>query len=51
MYVDYDFSRDTASKIKGCKLFTTNVMYHDAVREKADEVMKQLFALRDDVID
>lgn len=51
MYVDYDYSRETAAKIKGCKVFSTNVMYHNAVRDKADEVIKQLFALRDDVID
>lgn len=51
MYVDYDFSRETAAKIKGSKVFVTNVMYHDAVREKMDEVVRQLFSLRDDVID
>ncbi|GAB7352212.1 hypothetical protein MBLNU459_g2685t1 [Dothideomycetes sp. NU459] len=51
MYVDYDFSRETAAKIKGSKVFVTNVMYHDAVRDKMDEVVRQLFALRDDVID
>ena len=51
MYVDYGFSCETAEKIKGCKVFSTNVMYHNAVRDKADEVVRQLFALRDDVID
>lgn len=51
MYVDYGFAMDTASKIKGCKVFSTNVMYHNAVREKTREVVDQLFALRDDVID
>ncbi|KAG9859262.1 alpha/beta-hydrolase, partial [Aureobasidium melanogenum] len=51
MYVDYDYSRETAEKIKGCKTFTTNVMYHNAIRSKADEVIRQLFELRDDVID
>lgn len=51
MYVDYDFSRETAAKIKGAKVFVTNVMYHDAVRDKMDEVVRQVFALRDDVID
>lgn len=51
MYVHYDFARDTASKIKNCKTFVTNVLYHDALTHKTDEVMKQLFALRDDTID
>ena len=51
MYVDFDFAMETARKIKGCKVFTTNVMFHDAIRSKMDEVVKQAFALRDDVID
>lgn len=51
MYVDFDFARDTASKIKGCKNFVTNILYHDALNNKTDELMKQLFALRDDTID
>jgi len=51
MYVDYDFSMETARKIRGCKTFTTNMMYHDAIRGKMDEVTKALFALRDDSID
>ena len=51
MYVDYDFARDTAELVKGTKTFETNVMYHNAVRAKNEEVMQQLFALRDDTID
>lgn len=51
IYVDYDFSMETARTIKGCKTYVTNAMYHDAVRGKMDEVMKALFALRDDSID
>lgn len=51
MYVDFDLSMETASKVKGCKVFTTNVMFHDAVRSKMDEVLKQAFALRDDVVE
>ncbi|KAI9846895.1 MAG: hypothetical protein M1837_003507 [Sclerophora amabilis] len=51
MYVDFDLARETASKIKGCKEFITNVMYHNALSSKSDEVMRQLFALRDDVVD
>ncbi len=51
MYVHFDFARDTASKIRNCKTFVTNVLYHDALSNKTDELMKQLFALRDDIID
>jgi hypothetical protein len=51
MYVDYDFSMETAKKLKGCKTFITNMMYHDAVRSRMEEVTKNLFALRDDSID
>lgn len=51
MYVDYEYSLETAKAIKGCKVWTTNVMFHDALREKMDEVLRQLFALREDVID
>lgn len=51
MYVDFDLSMETASKIKGCKTFLTNSMYHNAVRAKWHEVMWAVWALRDDVID
>ncbi|KAL8849868.1 MAG: hypothetical protein Q9221_005206 [Calogaya cf. arnoldii] len=51
MYVSYDFAQETASKIKGCKTFITNAMYHDAIGSKSEEVFKQLFALREDVMD
>ncbi|KAI9760807.1 MAG: hypothetical protein M4579_001437 [Chaenotheca gracillima] len=51
MYVDFGFARNTASKIRGCKEFITNVLYHNALGSKSDEVMKQLFAMRDDVVD
>ena len=51
MYVDFDFARDTASKIKGCKNFITNILYHDALVHKTDQLMTQLFALREDTID
>lgn len=51
MYVDYDLSIETARKIRGCQVFMTNMMYHDAVRSKMGEVMKALFALRDDTMD
>ena len=51
MYVHFDYARQTALKIKNCKHFITNVWYHNALTGKSDELMKQLFALRDDVID
>ena len=51
MYVDFELAQQTASKIRNCKHFITNVMYHNAIRAKYDELLKQLFALRDDVID
>lgn len=51
MYVDYDLSMETAGRIKGCKTFVTNAMYHDAVRSKMEDVIKAVWALRDDVID
>ncbi|KAF4983013.1 hypothetical protein FZEAL_1485 [Fusarium zealandicum] len=51
MYVDYDFARDTAKLVRGTKTFETNVMYHSALRAKSEEVLQQLFSLRDDVID
>lgn len=51
MYVEFDLSMEVARKIKGCKVFSTNVMFHNAIRGKMDEVLKQAFALRDDVLD
>jgi hypothetical protein len=51
MYVDFDYSMDTAKKINGCKPYVTNMMYHDALRSRLDVVTKNLFSLRDDSID
>jgi pimeloyl-ACP methyl ester carboxylesterase len=51
MYVDFGLAQETANKIQGCKQFITNVMYHDAVRSKTDQVLEELFKLRDDTID
>jgi hypothetical protein len=51
MYVAYDAAVATGAKIKGLKHFITNTMYHDALRSKSDELIRQLFALRDDSID
>ncbi|EXJ90898.1 hypothetical protein A1O1_04004 [Capronia coronata CBS 617.96] len=51
MYVDFNFSLETASIVRGCKTFVTNMLYHNAIRAKNAEVMKALFALRDDTLD
>ncbi|KAF2459283.1 Alpha/Beta hydrolase protein [Lineolata rhizophorae] len=51
MYVDYDFSLETARSIKGCKIFITNMMYHDALRSRTEEVLRSLMFLRDDCMD
>ena len=51
MYVDFGLAQETAKLVKNCKQYITNSMYHDAVRSKTDEIMKELFALRDDSID
>lgn len=51
MYVDFDYSMETARMTRGCKTYVTNAMYHDAMRSRMDEVTKALFALRDDSID
>lgn len=51
MYVEYDLAKETASKVRGIKTFETNAMYHNAIRARSEEVLQQLFKLRDDVID
>ncbi|PYH46544.1 proline iminopeptidase [Aspergillus saccharolyticus JOP 1030-1] len=51
MYVHFDLAQNTAAKIKGTKQFITNLMYHNAIRAKSDEVFQQLFAMREDTID
>lgn len=53
MYVSYDLARETASRIRNCKTFVTNAMYHDAIGAagKSEEVFRRLFALREDVLD
>ena len=51
MYVDSDLARETARRIRGIKVFETNVLFHGALRSKPDEVFKALLGLRDDTID
>lgn len=51
MYVDFGLVQETVKKIKGCKQYITNAMYHNAVRTKTEDVVKALFDLRDNSID
>jgi pimeloyl-ACP methyl ester carboxylesterase len=51
MFVDFGLVQEAAKKIKGCKQYITNTMYHDAIRSKTDDVLKGLFNLRDNTID
>ncbi len=51
MYVDFAIAQQTARLVKNCRQYITNGMYHNALTSKTDEVMKGLFALRDDPID
>jgi pimeloyl-ACP methyl ester carboxylesterase len=51
MYVDFEFAQETAALIQGCKTFVTNTFYHDAPRSRSEELMKALFALKEDSID
>ena len=51
MYVDFGLAQETATLVKNCKQFITNRMYHDAIRSSTDDVLKELFKLRDDSID
>lgn len=51
MYVHFSLARETAEKIKGCKEFVTNTMYHDASRVNAAELMGRLFFLKEDSLD
>ena len=51
MYVDFGLAQETAKLVKNCKQYITSSMYHDAIRSQTEEVMKQLFVLRDDSLD
>ena len=51
MYVGFDFAQETASAIRNCKTFVTNMIYHDGLRSKMHDVMRHVFELRDDTID
>jgi proline iminopeptidase len=51
MYVHFDHVQATIAKVPNIKQFIANNMYHDALRSKSSEIMRQLFALREDSID
>ncbi len=51
VYVDYEFAKETARKVSNIKVYETNGLYHNAVRPRTDEVLAQLFRLRDDTLD
>ena len=51
IYVDFGFAQETAGLIKGCKTFVTNAMYHNAPSAKGEELMRALFALKEDSLD
>ncbi|KAI1637386.1 Alpha/Beta hydrolase protein [Biscogniauxia mediterranea] len=50
MYVDPDLARVTASRIRGIKVFETNVLFHNALRSKPEDVFRELLNLRDNTI-
>ncbi|ERS99865.1 hypothetical protein HMPREF1624_03231 [Sporothrix schenckii ATCC 58251] len=51
LYVDYGIAKETAGKIRNIKVYETNGLYHNAIRARTDEVLTQLFRLRDDTMD
>ncbi|CAK7267164.1 hypothetical protein SEPCBS119000_002401 [Sporothrix epigloea] len=51
LYVDYGLAKETASKVGNIKVYETNGLYHNAIRARTEEVLTQLFRLRDDTID
>ncbi|KAK4165691.1 proline iminopeptidase [Cladorrhinum sp. PSN259] len=51
MYVDFEFARETARTVKGIKVYETNQLYHNALRARSDEVIHQLFKMRDEELD
>jgi pimeloyl-ACP methyl ester carboxylesterase len=50
-YVDFGLGQEALALVKNCRQYTTNTMYHDAIRTKTGDVLEQLFALRDDAMD
>jgi pimeloyl-ACP methyl ester carboxylesterase len=48
MFMDSDMARETASKIRGIKVFETNSMSHGALLTKPGDVLRELMRLRDE---
>lgn len=51
MFMDSDMARETASKVKGIKVFETNTMSHGALMSRPGDVLRELMRLRDEVRD
>jgi pimeloyl-ACP methyl ester carboxylesterase len=51
LYVDYEFSKDTAKLVQGTKTWETNAISHSGLRTNTGEVLGALFSLRNDVVD
>lgn len=51
MYVDFDLARETAKLVRGIRVYETNSLYHNAIRARSEEVLPQLFKMRDDPVD
>lgn len=51
MYVDFEYSLETARAIRGCKTFVTNRLYHNALGSKTEQIFEELWKLRCDTID
>jgi len=48
MSVDFELARETAKMVKGIRVYETNSMYHNALRAKSEEVLRELCKMRDD---
>ena len=46
MYVDVGFARETAKAIKGSRETVTNMLLHDALRSRTEQVMEALWRIR-----
>ncbi|KAL1993516.1 hypothetical protein VTN49DRAFT_3465 [Thermomyces lanuginosus] len=51
MYVDFSIASETARAIRNFKPFITNAMYHGALSDKTEDILRQLFSLKEDTID
>lgn len=51
MYVDADLARETAALVRGIKVYENSTMYHNALRSRSNDVLIELFRLRDGEID